>query len=215
MRTFWIWMAVLLILFGIGQVRVGIRTVYDVGGLTLEARLGWIRQRLFPRPNKEKKAKTEKRRQKPAPKRMAVPEEEKVPLREKIGGTLEYAKALLPIALEAAAQFKRKLRVDTLHLVLTVGADDPADAAMRYGQANMILGSIWYPLTEAFHVKDGNAEVKLDFNASAIAIAAEADLSFTISQALWLAIYFGGKAFRRFLRVHKEQKKLKQTGKAA
>ncbi len=211
MRAFCIWMIVLLVLFLIGQIRVGVRAAYDVGGLALWARLGQIKLVVFPRPQKEKKTK-----KKSVPQNKTVPQEEKeISLSEKVGGALEYAKALLPIMLEAAAQFKRKLRVDTLRLVLTVGGEDPADAAMLYGQANMILGSFWYPLTEAFNVKDGNAKVQLDFNAAGTTIAAEAALSLKVSQILWLGIHFGGEDPRAFLRVHSEQKKLKQPGKAA
>lgn len=216
MKTFWIWMAVLLVLFLIGQVRVGIRSVYDTDGLTLWARLGWIKLTVFPRPEKEKKPKQDKAKEKPTPEKKPAPQEKKeVPLSERAGGALEYAKALLPIVLEAAAQFRRKLRVDKLHLVLTVGGEDPADVAMLYGQANMIIGSFWYPLTEAVHVKDGTAKVQMDFNAGGSTIAAEAALSLKIVQILWLGIHFGGKAFLTFLRVQKEQKKLKQIGKAA
>lgn len=216
MKTFWIWMAVLLVLFLIGQVRVGIRAVYDTDGLTLWARLGWIKLTVFPRPEKEKKPKQDKSKEKPIPEKETAPQEKKeVPLSEKVGGALEYAKALLPIVLEAATQFKRKLCVDTLHLMLTVGGEDPADVAMLYGQANMIIGSFWYPLTEAVHVKDGNAKIQMDFNAAGTTIAAEAALSLKIIQILWLGIHFGGKAIWTFLRVQKEQKKLKQIGKAA
>lgn len=214
MRTFWIWMVVLLVLFLIGQIRVGIRAAYDADGLNLRARLGQIKLTVFPRSKKEKKAKKEKAKQESACKDETVQQKE-IPLSEKVGGALEYAKALLPIALEAAAQFKRRLRVDMLRLVLIVGGEDPADAAMLYGQANMIVGAFWYPLTEAFNVKDGNAKVRLDFNAAGTTIVAEAALSLKISQILWLGIHFGVKALRSFLRVHGEQKKLKQTGKAA
>lgn len=207
MRTFLI---VLLILFLIGQIRVGIRAAYDASGLTVLARLGPIKKAVLPRPKKEEKEKKSADQKAPEAK-----ETTEISLSEKVGGALEYAKALLPIALEAASQFKRKLRVDDLHLLLTVGGDDPADAAMLYGTANMIIGSFWYPLTDAFHVKNGTAKVQLDFNAVGTTLAAEAGLSLKISQILWLGIYFGGKAFRTFLRVHSQQKKLKQTGKAA
>ena len=48
---------------------------------------------------------------------------------EKIGGALDYARSLLPVALEAAEHVYGKLRMDKLELLLTVGAKDPADAA--------------------------------------------------------------------------------------
>lgn len=57
--------------------------------------------------------------------------------------------------------------MDQLELKLTIGAADPGDAAIRYGQANALLGSIWQPLTEAFHVEEGRARVEVDFTAAA------------------------------------------------
>ena len=61
--------------------------------------------------------------------------------------------------MEAAGCFRRRLRGDQLELKLTIGAADPGDAAIRYGQANALLGSIWQPLTEAFHVEDRKSVV--------------------------------------------------------
>ena len=131
-----------------------------------------------------------------------------------MGGALDYARELLPIALEAAGMFYHRLRMDTLELELTVGSDDPADTAMRYGQASAILGSFWYPLTEAFHVKDGHAKVNLDFDAKETVLYAAASLSLKIGQILWLGIYIGVKALKGFLAVRKKQK-IENVGKAA
>lgn len=217
MKTFCIWAVVLLSLFLIGQVRIGVRATYQEEGLALWARVGKLRSRVFPRPKKhpdtqkaDAKLNSRSRRSKKEPVSKEPP-----PMAERVGGAVEYAKALLPIVLEAAGQFKRKLRVDTLHLVLTAGGSDPGDAAMLYGQANMVLGTFWYPLTEALQVKDGDARVALDFDAPGMTICADAALSLKIGQILWLGIYFGRKGLRAFLRVHNRQKKLKQTGKAA
>ena len=131
-----------------------------------------------------------------------------------MGGTLEYARELLPILLEAAGQCRRKLRVDRLELLLTAAASDPADAALLYGQANAALGAFWYPLTEAFRVKDGTARVNLDFERQTPALYANAALSFRLGQLVWLGIYFGLRALRAFLAVRKQQKTKRQQRKA-
>lgn len=214
MKTFYIWVTVLLVLFLIGQIRIGVRTCYQAEGLTIWVRLGKLHFQVFPGSPKEPKEKVSKeKRSKSAQKE--PPQKEPAPMSDRVGGALEYAKALLPVVLEAAGQFKRKLRVDTLHLVLTAGGSDPGDAAMLYGQANMVLGTFWYPLTDAFNVKDGDAKVKLDFEATGMTLCADAALSLKIAQILWLGIYFGGKGLAAFLRVYNRQKKMKQTGKAA
>lgn len=190
MKALYILAAVLAVLFLLGQLRVGGRLEYRAEGLFAWLRFGSFRFRVYPR-RREKKEKPPK-----PPK--AKPEST---LAQKVGGALEYAQSLLPIALEAAGQFYHKLRVDTLRLELTVGSSDPADAALRYGQATAALGALWEPLVQAFHVKDGTARVNLDFDSPGMRLYGEASLSLKLGQVLWLALYFGGKALRTFLSV--------------
>ena len=104
--------------------------------------------------------------------------------------------------------------MDRLELELTAAAADPADAALLYGQANAALGAFWYPLTEAFRVKDGTARVNLDFEGQTPTLYANAALSFTLGQLVWLGIYFGLRALRAFLAVRKQQKMKRQQRKA-
>ena len=122
------------------------------------------------------------------------------------GGGLEYAKRLLPIALEAAGQFQKKLKIDILDLELTIGGQDPADAAMAYGWANGALGALWYPLVEGFHVVDGRARVRLDLEAPAVSLRGRASLSLKLGQVCWLAVYFGIKALRAVMAARGEEK---------
>ena len=133
MRAVHILAVVVLVLLLIGQVRVGGRAEFNAEGFFLWIRLGRLQIRLLPakpkgeeKPLKPGKPKKEKRKK---PKKEKPP----APLPEKIGGALEYAQALLPVALEAAGGMWRGLRVDTLRLELTAGAADPADAANLYG----------------------------------------------------------------------------------
>ena len=126
---------------------------------------------------------------------------------------MEYAKALLPVALEAAKGMWHGLRVDVLELELTAGGSDPADAAMLYGQANAALGALWHPLTKAFHVKDGAARVKLDFDAPGTTVYGQAALSIKIGTAVWIglragmAALFGVFAARKRLKIKRQQRK--------
>jgi len=198
---------ILLVLFLLGQIRIGGRAQYSETGAFLWLRIGGVNIQMYPsKPKGEKKPK----RKKPA----KDPEAEKVGTLEKAGGALEYARELLPILLEAAGQCRQKLRVDRLELELTAAAADPADAALLYGQANAALGAFWYPLTEAFRVKDGTARVNLDFEGQTPTLYANAALSFTLGQLVWLGIYFGLRALRAFLAVRKQQKMKRQQRKA-
>lgn len=213
MKAVHILAVVVLVLLLMGQIRVGGRAEFNVEGFFLWIRLGRFRIKVLPakpkgeeKPPKPRKPKKEKRKK---------PKEEKpsVPLPEKIGGALEYAQALLPVALEAAGGMWSGLRVDTLCLELTAGAADPADAANLYGQANAALGALWYPLIRMFHVKDGAAQVKLDFNAPGMTVYGTAALSIKIGTVMWIGLRVGCKALfgvlaaRKRLKIKRRQRK--------
>jgi len=140
---------ILLLLFALGQIRIGAQVEYCEEGLFIRVRAGAFLIPVFP-VKKKARGKTDKK---------AVPTKPK----QKKGGAVKLVLDLLPAILKTAGEFRRKLRVDKLEMRLTVCAADPADAAMRYGQANALLGSLWQPVTRAFHVKDGHAHVGVDF----------------------------------------------------
>ena len=206
MRAVYTLAAVALVLFLIGQVRVGGRAEFNEKGFFLWIRLGRFKLKILPAgPKEEKVGKPKKPKKEKEPKK---PKKEKppAPLPEKIGGALEYAQALLPVALEAAKGMWRGLRVDVLELELTAGGGDPADTAMLYGQANAVLGALWYPLTRAFHVKDGTARVKLDFDAPGTTVYGQAALSIKIGTVVWIGLRAGWKALLGALAAKKRLK---------
>ena len=194
MTGLWIAAVVLAILFLVGQVRVGVRGEYTAHGITAWIRLGPVHLKVWPRKAAKQKPAREKKEQKP---KKESGKETQVPA----GGALEYVRELLPLALEAAGQFRQKLQVDHLELVLRAGAHDPADAAMVYGYANAALGGLWLPLTEAFHVKDGRARVELDFESEHTTLYALGAMSIKVGQALWLGLYFGLKGLSKLAAV--------------
>ena len=203
-------LCVVIILFLIGQIRVGCKAEYDQNGVQVFVRLGAFYIRVFPlkkksgekKPKKAKKPKKEKKTNEP------------VPMKEKTGGALGYVETLLPVVIKAVGYFFKKLQIDTLRLRLVAGAPDPADAAKVYGTASAALGALWHPLTRAFDVKDGHARVDLDFESERMTIWAVACLSIKIGQIIWLAVYFGIWALVRFLRERKRQKNEKKLRKA-
>lgn len=205
-------LCVLIVLFLICQIRVGCKAAYDHEGIRVWVRLGKIFVPIFPmkkssKPKKAKKAKKPK-------KKKAKKDKEPAPLKEKIGGALGYVQALLPVLLDAVKYFSKKLQIDTLHLNLIAGSPDPADTASVYGKATAALGAVWYPLTNAFDVKDGYARVDLDFEAQQMTLCATAGLSLKIGQILWFALYFGIRALAGFLQERKRQKNEKKLRKA-
>lgn len=214
MRAPMILLCLLIVLFLIGQIRLGCKVVYDQDGVQVFVRFGAFRIRVFPmkKDSGESKSKKPKKEKKKKPKKEKPPKEP-VPLKEKVGGALDYARELLPVLLDAVKYFFHKLQIDTLHLTLIAGSSDPADAASLYGKASAALGAVWYPMVEAFDVKDGYARVDLDFDSPKMTLCAEAALSIKIGQLLWLVLYFGIRAGVRFLKERGRQKKLKQAEK--
>lgn len=208
MRALYILAAAVLVLFLLGQIRLGGWAEFNKGGFFLWVRLGQINLQVLPVKPKEKPKKQKK------PKEPKKPEEKPpVPLAEKVGGALEYAQELLPVALEAAGGILRGLRVDVLWLDLTAGAPDPADAAMLYGRAYAALGALWTPLTRAFRVEDGTAQVKLDFDAKGMTLYGTASLTIKLGtvvriglRAGWRAL-FGALAARKRLKLKRQQRK--------
>lgn len=194
MTGLWIAVGILAILFLVGQVRIGVRGEYTAHGIAAWIRLGPLHLKVWPRKAAKQKPAREKKEQKP--KKEAG---QKAPA--PAGGALEYVRELLPLALEAAGQFRQKLQVDHLELVLRAGAHDPADAAMVYGYANAALGGLWLPLTEAFHVKNGRARVELDFESEYTTLYALGAMSIKVGQALWLGLYFGLKGLSKLAAV--------------
>ena len=205
MRALHILAVVILVLLLIGQIRVGGRAEFNAQGFFLWIRLGRFKIKILPaEPKKEKHPKPPRPKKKESKK--PKKEKEPVPLPEKIGGALEYAQALLPVGLEAAKGMWHGLRVDTLELELTAGSPDPADAAMLYGQANAALGALWYPLTKAFHVKDGAARVRLDFEAPGTTVYGQAALSVKIGTVVWIGLRAGAAALLGILAANKRLK---------
>jgi hypothetical protein len=119
------------------------------------------------------------------------------------------------VALEAAEGLWRGFAIDTLELELTAGSSDPADAAMLYGNANAALGALWIPLTRAFHVKDGTARVKLDFDAPGITVYALASFSLKLGRVVWVGLRAGVKALIGALAARRRLKLKRQQRKAA
>ena len=194
------------------KIWVGCRAEFNSEGFFLWARLGKIRIKILPMKPKE-----EKPQKPPKPPKPKKEKKEKLPatLPEKVGGALEYARALLPVALEAAEGLWRGFAIDTLELELTAGSSDPADAAMLYGSANAALGALWIPLTRAFHVKDGTARVKLDFDAPGMTVYALASFSLKLGRVVWVGLRAGVKALIGALAARRRLKLKRQQRKAA
>ena len=198
------------VLFVLGQIPLGCSVEYSDQGPKVWAHVGVLKICVFPM----KKRKSEVKPKKAQKKKKKTVQKEPVPAMQKLGGALAYAQELLPIALQALGQFKKKLRMDVLRLELISGAADPADAALRYGQASAALGALWYPLTEALDIRDGYARVVPDFESNDMTVYAYGKLTIKLGQILWLGVYFGLRGLTAFLSVRKQLKNEQKQRKA-
>lgn len=191
------------VLLLIGCIRVGVQVEYCGQGLFVRVRLGRFYITVFPAKKADKPKKNKK----------AVAAE-KAPKKEKKGGKLQQALDFIPLILDTAKRFFRKLQVDKLDMELVICTSDPADTAVQYGRANALLGSIWQPVTEVFRVKDGHAHVGVDFEGNKPTLYVLATLSLTIGQLLCLVSVFGMKALGILIRTRTNRKKQTQQGEA-
>lgn len=196
-----IWALILLALLLLLQIRVGAEAEYAGEEARVWLRLGPVRVRLFPR-----RARAERRSAHPKKEIRERPAEKPKARRHMTAAeALDYLSALLPVALEAAGRFRRKLCIDVLHLELQVGGSDPGEVALRYGQASAVLGGLWGPLDQAFQIRDGLVRVEPDFGDNRTSrLSGRIVLSLKMGQILWLGLYFGLKGLKRAMSVKKE-----------
>ena len=191
--------AALLALALVGHIRMSVRGEYTKTSVGLWLCVGRIQYRLYPKGKKKSDvkpkppARTPKRAQKEKP--FLTPH-----------GMFQLGKRLFPIIWEGADAFRHKLRVDRLWLNVLVGGPDPADAALQYGQIYTLFGTLWQPVTEAFHVQNGRVQIEMDFDRKTPALYGVVSLSITISQVLWLGARFGPKLIKVFLKVRREDR---------
>lgn len=222
----WLWLAVVcLVLILLGRAKVGGVLSYGADGLNVWVKAGPIRIHVWPR-KKSEKMKQERRggakapgpkqapdrthtesetrdAESPAKKPAPAPTKQKKGTLPRFGGPIPVAKAMLPLALEAAEAVWGRIRVDRLRLKLTVGADDPGDAALYYGWANGVMASFWTPITQAFHVVDGSARVELNFEGET-GLSVFTQVTLRVYQVLGLGLHFVPRAFSRLVRLHRE-----------
>ncbi|MBO5727714.1 MAG: DUF2953 domain-containing protein [Oscillospiraceae bacterium] len=184
MTGLWIALGVAAALLLLGQLRVGCVAHYSQEGFGLSVRLGAVRVKLLPAKPREKK---------PKKKTKAPPTQtEKRP----IGGVVTTLVELLPAVLDAVKALFCRLRADKLELLLTVSLPDPADTAIRYGQANALLASLWTPLTQVLEVEDGHARVEMDYEGERTHIYLYVSLYLKLYQLVALAAVLGWRALR-------------------
>ena len=197
------WMTVLVILAVlvlIGCIPVGVDAAYGEGGVLLSAKISFFRLRILPakpkkpkKPKKAKKSKQQKPAASPAPSAAPdAPTAETAPQKKlALPGGLRGILRLVNLALSTLGDLRRKLRVEELTLHVTFAGDDPADAALHYGQAWAAVGALMPALDRLFVIKKRDICPILDYNREQMSVDAHLILTITIGRALALGLKAG------------------------
>lgn len=180
---------VLVVLWLISRLRVGADGQYKEERFSLRVIAGPFRLTLLPAKEKtaEKKAKPKKEKKKKPPEGEGTTEQPKA--KRKLPPIMD----LLLLAIEAAGELKRKIRIDRLTVHLTWASSDPADTAIGFGRMNAAMGMLWALIENNFKVKDHDLGVAADFDRTKPAVDCDLALTFTIGQILSFGVRFGVK----------------------
>ncbi len=198
---------------------LGVSVRYNAAGTLVRVILGPVKLTLLPRPEKPKKEKkpvAQKAEQAPKPqqeaKAMHQPENpapppqtaEKKP--EEKGGSITDFLPLVRVGLDFLGDFRRKLRLDVLEVKLILAGGDPANLAINYGRAWAAVGNLMPQLDRLFVIKKRDIEVECDFTGTQTAVLARLDLTITLGRLVSLAVGYGIRALKEFLKINKKRK---------
>ena len=126
-----------------------------------------------PRVKKAEKAKKKKKQPEDRPGRPAF--------------TADELRQLVFAAFRALGRLLKAVRVDRLDALITVAADDPADAALRYGMLNIL----WHSLRPQLHrtaLKRESVHLALDCQSEAMSATCDIKLSIRLGVPLAVAV---------------------------
>lgn len=196
------WLIALAVILLLGCLPLGASVRYDADGPLVRLIAGPIRIQLFPAKKKAEKVKKAKEKPEKAKKTENTPTKPK----EKKGGKLTDFLPLLQVAVDFLGEFRRKLRVNALKMKLTLAGGDPCDLAVNYGKAWAILGNLIPMLERWFVIKKRDLQVQCDFEGDETRITARLDLTITLGRLLGLAVKYGFRGMREYLKISNKRK---------
>ncbi len=193
----WLIAAAVITLLAIAPLGVWVR--YDLDGLLLKLIAGPVKLTLIPGKKKEKPQEEEKKPAKTQVTKSAAPKEKK-------GGSITDFLPLVQLALDLLGDFRRKLRVRRLELLLVMAGDDPCDLAVNYGRAWAAVGNLMPQLERLFVIKKKDVQVACDFTADKTTVFARVDITITLGRLLALVTVYGIKALREWININNLRK---------
>lgn len=189
------WLIVFCIIVLLALMPLGLRVSYDGGGPWAAFMIGPVRIQLYPRPKKQK-ASTPPKKQKT----------DKASAKKKSGGSIGDFLPLMRLVLDFLKDFRTKLTIDHLSLVLILGGGDPCDLALNYGKGWAVLGNLMPLLEQCFIIKKRDLEVECDFTAEKTTVIAGADLTLRLWQLITLAVTHGPRVIKQYFSIMNKRK---------
>lgn len=192
---------------------VGVIAGYDAAGAAVAVRVGLLQFRLYParkvkakstqngpqdksggKPSREKKQKPEKKAESTAKSG------------ESRGGSWTDFLPLVDVGLDFLGDVRRKLRVRLLKLHVTMAGDDPCDLAVNYGRLQAAAAGLLAQLDRLFVIRKQDVRMDCDFTGDETRVIAQLDVSITVGRVLSLAVGYGLRALKTFLKINKQRK---------
>lgn len=202
--TVWkVLLAIFLILFLIGRIKLGGMVEYSAQGLLVKLRFGALWFRLYPGKQREEKKTSKKKKEKKEKRHMESKEEPEA----KKGGSLALVKQYLPLVGEAAGGMRERIVIDRLYLDFVAASQDAAGAAMAFGYANMAIGMLWPIFEQNFLVREHRFRTDVDFSAQSPTIYLNVALSIRVGQLISLAL----RLLWCFFRLYRQGKRMRNA----
>ena len=182
------WLITLCVIAILAIVPLGVRIRYDSNGLLVQLVISFIRIKLFPKVNTEKKKSSKGKT------RLKNQSEKK----SSSGGNLSDFMPLVKTALDFLNQFRQKIRIECLQFKLILGGGDPADLAVNYGKGWAVLGNLMPFLEQVFVIKKRDLEVECNFLAPATTVLVSADILIPTYKLLVLVACYGIRALKQY-----------------
>ena len=190
------WLIALAVVAGLAVLPLGVSAKYGSAGPLVQLLVGPVGITLYPGRKKRKKA---DKQVKESPRKQGQTADKK-------GGALSDFLPLVRAILDFLVDFRRKIRVRTLQLKLTLAGGDPCDLAVNYGRAWAALEGLMPQLDRFFIIKERALDVACDFTAEQTEIYARLDITITLGRLILIAARHGGRVLREFLRIVKLRK---------
>lgn len=216
MLALWILGILAAIVVALCLVPVGVRVRLTGRDAEVDLRLAWLSIRLYPQPpEKAEKEKKPSKNAKPA-EQQPKPAKPRPALHISRADVLDAIRTLWPPLKRALERTRRGIRISPMDLRITLaGAEDPAEAAVRYGKVQAAVWTGMPVLESLLEIRDPYVGVRIDFDAQETRAEGTIGVSARIGTLLRAALGVGIPALRWLLRFRKRQTAAKPAEAAA